>query len=97
MDEERKSLYEDLKKDLHGFPVEDFVRAYLKAYLDADVETIQKLQELLLGDISERSEPDPPPEAPIGAPIKPRPSLNSGAIALPEPESADQTSERIDT
>jgi hypothetical protein len=91
MDEERKGLYYDLKSDLHGFPVEDFVRAYLKAYLEADVEIIQKLQELLLGDISERSEPDPPPVAPVGAPTKPRPSLNSGAIALPEP---DDSSER---
>ena len=79
-------MYDDLKRDLHGFPVEDFVRAYLKAYLEADVETIQNLQELLLGDISERSEPDLPPDAPVGAPVKPRPHLNSGSIALPTPE-----------
>jgi hypothetical protein len=90
MDEERKGFYDDLKRDLHGFPIEDFVQAYFKAYLEADVETIQKLQELLLGDISERSEPDPPPVAPIGAPTKPRPSLNSGAIALPNPDDSDQ-------
>jgi hypothetical protein len=86
MDEERKGLYYDLKSDLHGFPVEGFVQAYFKAYLEADVETILKLQELLLGNISERSEPDTPPVAPIGAPIWPRPNLNSGAIALPEPD-----------
>jgi hypothetical protein len=89
MDEERKSIYDDLRRDLHGFPVEDFVRAYFKAYLEADVETIRKLQELLLGDVSEHSEPDAPPDTPIGAPIKPRPHLNSGAIALPEPDHLD--------
>jgi hypothetical protein len=89
MDEERKGLYDDLKRGLRGFPVEDFVRAYFKAYLEADVETIRKLQELLLGDISERSEPDVPPITPIGAHIKPRPGLNSGAIALPKPERTD--------
>jgi hypothetical protein len=89
MDEERKSIYDDLRRDLHGFPVEDFVCAYFKAYLEADRETLRKLQELLLGNISERSEPDTPPVAPIGAPIKPRPSLNSGVIALPEPDKPD--------
>jgi hypothetical protein len=89
MDEVRKNFYDDLKRDLHGFPVEDFVRAYLKAYLEADVEAIRKLQELLLGDIPERSEPDSHPDAPVGAPIKPRPNLNSGAIALPEPDKPD--------
>ncbi|MGD0938183.1 MAG: hypothetical protein ABR905_00640 [Terracidiphilus sp.] len=86
MDEERKGFYHDLKRDLNGFPAEEFVRAYFKAYLEADVETIRKLQELLLGDISERGEPDSPPDPPIGSPIKPRPHLNSGAIALPEPD-----------
>jgi hypothetical protein len=89
MDEGKKSIYDDLRPDLCGFPVEDFVRAYFKAYLEADVVTIRKLQELLLGDISERSEPDAPPDAPIGAPIKPRPHLNLGAIALPEPDHLD--------
>jgi len=89
MDEKREGFYDGLRRDLHGFPVEDFVQAYFKAYLDADVETIRKLQGLLLGDISERSEPDMPPDAPVGAPIKPRPSLNSGAIALPEPHQPD--------
>jgi hypothetical protein len=93
MEEERKPyLYEGLQRRLVGYPVDDFVRAYFKAYLEADVETIRKLQELLLGDISERSEPDAPPDAPIGAPIKPRPHLNSGTIALPipEPEQSDK-------
>jgi hypothetical protein len=93
MDEVRKDFYDDLKRDLHGFPVEDFVRAYLKAYLEADVETIRRLQKLLLGDIPERSEPDSHPDshpdAPVGAPIMPRPNLNSGAIALPEPDKPD--------
>lgn len=87
MEAERKSIYEDLRHDLHGFPVDDYVRAYAKAYLEADVETIRKLQELLIGDAPEKSDPGAPnePDAPIGAPIKPRPHQNSGAIALPEP------------
>jgi hypothetical protein len=89
MDEERKGIYDNLRRDLHGFPVEDFVRAYFKAYLEADVETIRKLQELLIGDIPERSEPDAPPDAPISAPIRPRPDLNSGAVALPEPDESN--------
>jgi hypothetical protein len=89
MDEERKSIYNDLRRDLCGFPVEDFVRAYFKAYLEADVETIRKLQELLLGDLSGRSEPDAPPDAAIGAPIKTPPNMNSGAIALPEPDDSN--------
>jgi hypothetical protein len=81
MDEERKSIYDDLKRDLRGFPVEDFVRAYCKAYLEADVETLRKLWKLLGADY-----PDTPPDAPRSAPLKPRPSLNSGAIALPMPD-----------
>jgi hypothetical protein len=93
MDERSKSIYDDLERDLRGFPVADYVRAYAKAYLEADVETIGELQEQLLGDISERSEPDIPPDirpdAPIGAPIEPRPHLNSGAVALPEPDDTD--------
>jgi hypothetical protein len=88
-----KPIYDDLERDLRGFPVGDYVRAYAKAYLEADLETIRKLQELLLGDVSERGEPDTPtdksPDAPIGAPNKPRPHLNSGAIALPEPDHTD--------
>jgi len=87
MEEERKPyLYEALQRKLGGYPVDDFVRTYFKAYLEADVETIRKMQELLLGDISEPLEPDALPDAPIGAPIKPRPNMNSGAIALPKPE-----------
>jgi hypothetical protein len=93
MDERSKSIYDDLERDLRGFPVDDYVRAYAKAYLEADVETIRKLQEVLLGDISERrgpdTPPDLPPDAPIDAPIKPRPHLNSGAVALPEPDDTD--------
>jgi hypothetical protein len=87
MSVEKKSIYDELERDLRGFPVGDYVRAYAMAYLEGDLETIRKLQELLLGDISERSEPDTPPDmppdAPIGAPKKPRPHLNSGAVALP--------------
>jgi hypothetical protein len=90
MGAERKYIYDDLERDLHGFPVEDFVRAYAKAYLEADLETIRKLQGLLLGDISDRNEPDTPPDAPFGAPRKPRPSMNSGTIALPEPDTSHQ-------
>jgi hypothetical protein len=88
MDEKRKTIYDDLQRDLGGFPVEDFVRAYAKAYLEADVETIKKLQELLIGEPSERGEPEAPdgPDAFVGAPIQPRPHLNSGAVALPKPD-----------
>ena len=39
---------------------------------------------------------DPPalgePDAPVNAPIKPKPNLRSGAIALPEPEPEDALS-----
>jgi hypothetical protein len=89
MDAERKPyLYEGLRRRLHGFPVDDFVRAYAKAYLEADVESIRNLQELLLGkelpldDAQDSGEPGPF----VGAPIKPRPNMDSGAVALPEPE-----------
>ena len=95
MSSERISIYDDLERDLRGFPVGDYVRAYAKAYLEADLETIRKLQELLLGDISERSEPGAPPDMPIGAPNKPRPHLNSGAVAVPEPDDADSAREDV--
>ena len=88
MSAERESIYKDLERDLRGFPVGDYVRAFAMAYFEGDLETIGKLQELLRGEPSERNEPDPPrdmpPETPIGAPKKPRPPLNSGAVALPE-------------
>jgi hypothetical protein len=92
MDEGRKNIYIDLERDLCGYPVEDFVRAYAKAYLEADVETIRKLQQLLIGDASKRTEPGDPsgPDAFIRAPVKPRPHMPSGAVALPEPDEADQ-------
>jgi hypothetical protein len=91
MNGKRKNIYDDLERDLRGFPVGDYVRAYAKAYLEADVETIRKLQGLLIGDASEHNDPGAPnePDAPIGAPIQPRPHLNSGAIALPEPDNPD--------
>jgi hypothetical protein len=84
MDEERKSIYDDLKRDLHGFPVEDFVRAYFKAYLEADVEALRKLWKLLGANY-----PDAPPDAPRGAPLRPRPNMNSGAIALSKPDDSN--------
>jgi hypothetical protein len=91
MAREGRSIYDDLKRDLCGFPVEDFVRAYTKAYLEADVETIRKLRELLRDDALETGTGDGSsgpvaPDAPVGAPIKPRPPLSPNAIALPEPE-----------
>jgi hypothetical protein len=91
MGEERKSIYDDLQRELRGFPVGDFVRAYAKAYLEADVETIRKLQELLIGNTSERSDPGEhgDPDAFVSEPIKPRPHLNSGAVALPEPDESN--------
>jgi hypothetical protein len=87
MAEERiPSIYEGLQRNLGGFPAGDFVRAYAKAYFEADVETIKKLRELL-GVSSEYIEPEDhsEPHAMVGAPILPRPSLNSGTITLPLP------------
>ena len=95
-----KPIYDDLERELRGFPVGDYVRVYAKAYFEADMETIKKLQELLLGNIAEQWESDPPsgpsPDAPVGAPIKPRPHLNSGAVAVPQPEpdSSDELAQR---
>lgn len=92
MDRDGKDIYDDLKRDLRGFPVEDFVRAFAKAYLEADLETIRKLRELLGEDVPEDSAIDDSsggPDAPVRAPIKPRPHLNSGAIALPEPDETE--------
>ena len=65
----------------------DFVREYAKAYFEADIETIRKLQELLLRqEISiDDSADSGAPGTLTGAPIKPSPHLNSGAAALPEP------------
>jgi hypothetical protein len=93
MGEERKSIYDDLKRDLHGFPVEGFVREFAKAYFEGDMETIRKLQGLLTGLSSETGTGEGPAgpaapdalDAPVGAPRKPRPHVNSGAVALPEP------------
>ena len=91
MDEGRKNIYDDLERDLRGFPIGEYVRAYAKAYLEADVDTIRKLQGLMIGDASEHNDPGTPnePDTPIGTPIHPRPHLNSGAIALPEPDNPD--------
>jgi len=87
MNERRKSIYADLEKRLNGFPVDDFVREYAKAYLEADRETIRKLQELLLREeiFSDDSPDSGASDAQTGAPKKPRPGSNSGAVALPEP------------
>jgi hypothetical protein len=91
MDEGRKSIYEYLEKRLNGFPVDDFVREYARAYFDGDRETIRNLQELLLRqELSIDDSPDSgAPDALKGAPLKPRPHLNSGAVALPEPDAAE--------
>ncbi|MFZ1084054.1 MAG: hypothetical protein WAN35_03710 [Terracidiphilus sp.] len=80
------SIYEGLHQKLGSFPVGDFVRAYAKAYFEADVETIKKLRELL-GLSSKYIEPEDrgEPDARIGAPILTLPNLNSGAIAFPLP------------
>src|SRR5579863_5699221 len=71
MGEERKRIYEALKRDLRGFPVEDFVREYAKAYFEGDMETIRKLQGLLTGASSEADANEGPswpgdPDAPVG-------------------------------
>ena len=91
MGEERKSIYDDLKRDLRGFAVEEFVREFAKAYFEGDMETIHKLQGLLTGTSPEASPSGgssgpAAPNAPVGARIKPRPGLNSGAVALPVPD-----------
>ena len=91
MGEERKSIYDDLKRDLRGFPVEEFVREFAKAYIEVDMDTIVKLQGLLTGTSPEASPSGgssgpAAPNAPVGARIKPRPGLNSGAVALPVPD-----------
>jgi hypothetical protein len=67
------------------------VREYAKAYFDGDMETIRNLQELLLRqELSIDDSPDSGGhDAMRGAPLKPRPHLNSGAVALPEPDEFD--------
>jgi len=94
MGDERKSIYDDLKRDLRGFPVEEFVREFAKAYFEGDMDTIVKLQGLLTGSSPEASPSGgssgpAAPNAPVGARIKPRPGLNSGAVALPVPDEGD--------
>jgi hypothetical protein len=91
MDEGKKSIYDDLEKRLKGFPVDDFVREYARAYFDGDRETIRNLQELLRRqELSMDDSPDSSaPDALKGAPLKPRPHLNSGAVALPEPDESE--------
>jgi hypothetical protein len=37
MDEKRTNIYDDLERDLRGFPVGDYVRAFAKADLEADL------------------------------------------------------------
>ena len=92
MDERRKPyLCEDLRRRLGGYPVDDFVRAYAKAYFEADVESLRKLWKLLGEDYPDSADPRDS-DAEVRAPIKPSPHLDSGAIALPapEPEIADE-------
>lgn len=91
MSEGKRSIYSDLERVLKGFPVDEFVRAYAKAYLEADLETIQKLQEIILGpDAQHRDDTDSNgPDSLLNAPKKPGPHLNSGAVALPEPKDLD--------
>jgi hypothetical protein len=91
MDEGKRSIYENLEGRLNGFPVDDFVREYAKAYFEADMETLHKLQELLFRQMIsiDDSRDSGPPDALTTAPLKPRPHLNSGAVALPEPDKPD--------
>lgn len=86
MDWAKDSIYGDLARRLNGFQVDDFVREYAKAYLDADTETLKKLQELLLQrEISNDDSPDSGEQDSLaGAPLTPRPHLNSGAVAPPD-------------
>jgi hypothetical protein len=64
MDEERKSLFEQMRHRLRAMLVK---------------------REGHRGDSPEDGEP----HALVGAPLTPRPHLNSGAVALPEPDDAD--------
>jgi hypothetical protein len=64
MDEERKSLFEQMRSRLRG---------------------LLRKHEGHRGDSPEDGEPD----ALVGAPLTPRPHLNSGAIALHEPDDPD--------
>jgi hypothetical protein len=90
MGERKKSIY-DLERRLNGLPLDDFVREYAKAYFEADIDTIRKLQQLLLRQ--EISIDDSPhsgaPEAWKAAPLSSRPHLNSGTVALPEPNKSE--------
>jgi hypothetical protein len=88
MDGKEKSIYADLARRLNGFPVDDFVREYAKAYFDADRETLRKLQELLLRQeiLSDESPDSGTQDSLTGAPRTPRPHLSSGAVAIPEPD-----------
>jgi hypothetical protein len=57
-------------------PSEDLITAMVEA------EDLRNELEFLQNDSTDSGEPD----AVVGAPIKPLPHLNSGAIALPEPD-----------
>jgi hypothetical protein len=86
-----QSIYDDFQRKLGAYPVDDFVRTYFKPYLEADLETIKKLQELVLGDLPDFAGPSDysGPYSLVGAPVQPRPHFNPGAIALPEPTGHD--------
>jgi len=61
-------------------PSEDLITAM------AEVEDLRNELEFLQNDSSDSGEPD----AFVGAPVKPFPHLNSGAIALPEPDKLER-------
>jgi hypothetical protein len=86
-----QSVYVELQRRLGAYPVDDFVRTYFKAYLEADLETIKKLQELLLADLPDFAGPRDygRPDSPVGAPVQPSPHFNPGAMARPEPTGHD--------
>jgi hypothetical protein len=66
----------------YGFTKSDPLCARTREVIaEAFIQTAAKLQ-LLHDDHPDSGEPD----APVGVPRNPRPSLHSGAIALPEPE-----------
>jgi hypothetical protein len=52
------------------------------AIAEDELKQLEKELKTLLGDDSDPAEPD----ALVGAPLKPRPHLRSGAIALVEPD-----------
>ena len=98
MDREKQVALRARLRRLHALPPEALINAVRELAEDFpelaedlqmdDVELLLALEEaqVLDDDPTNSSELGPF----VGAPIKPRPHLNSGAIALPEPDEPDR-------